>query len=63
MKTKDQKKPKSRRQFLHTMAVGGVASLGAEAVTQEEAVPEAEATQSGYQETEHVKAYYRASRF
>lgn len=66
-KTTEEKTVQSRRAFLKGAGVAGVAGLGAafSVVTDDEA--EAKSTKvakpGGYQESDHVKAYYQAAKF
>jgi anaerobic selenocysteine-containing dehydrogenase len=65
----DEAKGVARRDFLKTASIGAGAAVGAaavglvagEAVAQSRSVPDGK--KQRYQESEHVKAYYRTNRF
>ncbi len=66
MNDKADKQVANRREFLkRTGIVAGAAAVGATQTTQAAGLTErpAEVSQSGYQESEHVKTYYELARF
>lgn len=67
IKTKDIKNDSrivsDRRDFLKLAALGTIASGAAIAPVKNVEAAEASSSSAGYQETEHVKEYYKTARF
>jgi len=66
-KAKTKQEKTARREFLKGAAVASAAAgagvLATNAVADETAPESVESQQLGYQETDHVRAYYRLARF
>ena len=67
MSKENESQKNSRREFLKSasLATGavGVIAVAVSSTSAQAKVSEGEVSQSGYQETEHVKKYYELSRF
>ena len=67
MSKENESQKNSRREFLKSasLATGaaGVVAVAVSSTSAQAKVSKGEASQSGYQETEHVKKYYELARF
>ena len=67
MSKENESQKNSRREFLKSasLATGavGVIAVAVSSTSAQAKVSKGEASQSGYQETEHVKKYYELARF